>query len=84
MNKSLIYIPGSSLTVEDLMLLGIDNSTPDEDVRAIMQLNEVTCRWFWGECPTGDYLDLVQETLVDGAAQHLDRLDQVLRILPKN
>lgn len=79
----LIYIPGSSLTVEDLMLLGMDNDTPDEDVRAIMELNNLTCGWFDGEVNTGDYLDFVQETLVDGAAEHLDRLEYVLKILPK-
>ncbi len=82
MDEPLIYIPDSNLTVEDLMLLGVDNFTPDEDVRAIMRLNEVTCRWFWGEVQVGDYLDLVQETLIDGSAQHLDRLERVLRNLP--
>jgi|JFJP01.1.fsa_nt_gi hypothetical protein len=78
-NESCIYVPQFTPTIEEMMFLGVDGDTPDEDVAAINQLNFATSDWFDGDLTTGEYLDLVNDTLKTGSQNHLDRLDRILR-----
>lgn len=42
-------------------------------------LNDQTCFWLWGQTNTGDYLDLVNDSVGD-VQRHLTELERALKI----
>lgn len=75
-NDEIIEIDDSEDKILDSLIL-VPQFTPEFEPE-IEFLNDQTCFWLWGNVDTGDYLDLVNDTVGD-VQRHLDQLEYALK-----
>ncbi|HEY9864770.1 MAG TPA: hypothetical protein V6D21_11395 [Candidatus Obscuribacterales bacterium] len=75
-NNEVIEIDDSKDEILDSLILVPQFTTEIEP--EIEFLNDQTCYWLWGQVDTGDYLDIVNDTVGD-VQRHLAQFERAIK-----